>query len=485
MNRFIIALILLGSSHGYSQAIFDSILAPSPLAYQYSFVVNEEGEKEIYAVNINDNDSSNSIFRFDENLKITDTLTGADLGRPNGRFSYPFNFNGGLYFFCNGSNASTTYDISIHKVENGVFIDSIAFDLDSIPNSFPNAAKEIDKNTLLLLVNTLESTGPPRFSSRVFLLDSTFQLKQHIKVDLDTLPYLGILRAIHQQNDSLWYLYYYGNQVEFNPLTNKIVSHQALRFFGFDTYKVSRNVHLAMGLTSHPKQPSNVPTSLGFYVIDSLSNILDTIQFNAYADSSLAPTFLNLSSERILSSTRNSIVYDTSNIYLASEGSYSSQGSTNSMYYLFVIKTDINGNEDWRFTWGGSANSVTFNGITATHDEGCAVIGTFMRPNFNRYALIIKLGPNGYVSNVELDAPETVVNFYPNPVKDKLHYSFLPETNDTYFLEIIDMQGKPVLERALENEKGFIPVNLETGFYLYHLKDADGKVQQIGKIVAE
>lgn len=78
-----------------------------------------------------------------------------------------------------------------------------------------------------------------------------------------------------------------------------------------------------------------------------------------------------------------------------------------------------------------------------------------------------------------------VVSFFPSPVKDDLMYSSLPESNGSYSIEIIDMSGRPLMEAQLSETNGSIPLKLKSGFYIYHLKDEDGKVMQVGKLLAE
>ena len=181
----------------------------------------------------------------------------------------------------------------------------------------------------------------------------------------------------------------------------------------------------------------------------------------------------------------NSIIYDTNSIFLASEGWYVPSNSNDERQYIYVVKTDILGNLNWEYKFGGIGSLTNLTGMCSTGDKGCVVTGTIKRNSTTSYALIIKLGPDGTITNVEFNAPETVISFYPNPIKDKLHYSVLPEANGPYTLEVLDMKGKPVMESLLSASESSIPVNLQKGFYLYQLKSEDGKVEQVGKLVVE
>ncbi|WP_417603153.1 T9SS type A sorting domain-containing protein [Owenweeksia hongkongensis] len=489
MKYLTLTLAFFASHYLSGQVIIDSILETGPMSFQHYWVATEKGSDDTYVVHSDDIDNSFSIFRYDKNINIIDTLTGADVGRPNAAFWYPFSFNNSLYYFCFQNDTATYYDISIHKLENGVFTDSIGFDLDSIPGAYPFLGKSIDTNTLQLIVNVSPKVFPGITTSRILHLDSNFQLKSYHNPNLDTTLTLGTLTAIHQLSDTKWHLYFGGTAAVYNPLQKSINSNNRILFRGYDTYSLPNKMHLALGVTSHPIKPplgpSNTPTSLGFYIVDSLTNILDTVQFNAFKDTVPQFHFNNYSDEGIVSSLSSSIVYDTNNIYLACQGSYTPFNGSNNSQYFYVVKTDIKGNLKWEFTWGGESNYPTFTGIASTNDQGCVIVGSIRRPNFNRYAIVIKLGPDGTISNVEFDAPETVVSFYPNPVKDKLHYSFLPEAQGSYTLEIVDMQGKPMLGSTLDNEKGFIPVSLKSGYYLYNLVDEKSRMQQVGKLLVK
>ncbi|WP_417608895.1 T9SS type A sorting domain-containing protein [Owenweeksia hongkongensis] len=485
MKVILLILTLFTSFCLSGQIVIDSILET---VYHYS-AANEIGSNDTYVIHSNDIDNNVSIFRYDQNLNIIDTLTGADVGRINVVFRYPFTFNNSLYFLCYGNDSATFSDFSFHKLENGVFTDSIGFDLDSISGAYPFLGKSIDANTLQLIVNVNPEVFPGIITSRILHLDSNFQLKSYHNPNVDTTLTLGMLTAIHQLSNTKWHLYFGGTMAVYNPIQKSINSSKRILFRGHDTYSLPNKNHLALGVTSYPIKPplgpSNRPSSLGFYLVDSLANILDTIQFNAYKDTVPSLHINNYSSEAINSSWSSSVVYDTNNIYLACNGDYTPFNSSSDFRYFYVVKTDIKGNKAWDFTWGGLAKTTTFTGVTGTNDQGCVIVGNMTDQNFDDYAIVIKLGPDGKISNVEFDVPETVVNFYPNPVKDKLHYSFLPEAQGSYTLEIVDMQGKPVLEKKLDNKKGFISLSLKSGFYLYNLIDEKGKVQQVGKILVK
>lgn len=225
---------------------------------------------------------------------------------------------------------------------------------------------------------------------------------------------------------------------------------------------------------------------LDFIPLTIGGNAIDTTAFNTFSHFTPATNYLEFSDEE--SDCRNTLFYDANNIIMASGYTYFPPNIPEHEEGFLILKTDINGHEAWRFSIGGSRKIANITSILKTPEQGCILTGSFApNPNdpWHNNSILIKLGPDGTISNVELDAPETVVTFYPNPVKDKLHYNYLPEANGNYTLEIIDMQGKPVQDVVLENEKGYIPVSLQSGFYLYHLKSENGKVEQVGRLVVE
>ncbi len=493
MIKRILALCLsLLSTQSFGQVIFDTIPQTGSNSITRRFPGMDPKTGDIYVNQRNSNTGEYLLLRFDNNLNLIDTLFGEDAGRSNVRFTNPITFNKSLYYLCVGNDSAAARDFSYHKISNGVFRDSIGFNLDTLPYySNPYIAREIDNNTLQLLVNVTPPAVPSRTYSRIYHLDSNFQVKSYHNPNFDSLTntFARTILAVHQLNDSTWHLYLSGALVVYNPSKRKISEHKKILFEGFDTYPLPNKKHLALGVTSYPIKPplgpSNSPSSLGFYIVDSNASIIDTIQFNAFKDTVPALWINNYSSERVASADVNSIIYDTNNIFLACDGSYTEFNGTTFRQYFYVVKTGLSHSSKWQFIWGGENNIVNFTGITPTMDKGCVISGSIRRPNQVRHGVLIKLGPDGKISNVEVDAPENLVAFYPNPIKEKLHFDYLPQAKGQYTLEVMDMNGKPVLETSLDEQKGFIPVQLKTGFYIYQLKDEAGKVMQVGKLMAE
>jgi hypothetical protein len=75
---------------------------------------------------------------------------------------------------------------------------------------------------------------------------------------------------------------------------------------------------------------------------------------------------------------------------------------------------------------------------------------------------------------------------YPNPVIDYLHIQFTTSTTEILQLQIVNLQGKVVLLRALNSQPGknyvIIPVTyLQKGLYLFRLQN--GNKEEISKFL--
>ena len=490
MKKAVLLLFLLVTTFLRSQILIDTIPETGPY-FQINTAPATEGKPmNIYTAHVDDQTGKHILLRYDENLSIVDTLSGADVGRPGGIFELPFYINNNLYYYCYDSIIAGRH-FSFHKIQNGTFTDSIGLDLDTISNAYPAKITALDNNTLQILLSIYLPNGFFK-GTRILLLDSNFNFKSCYHPLLDSIPpttFSKQIRAIHQLNDSTWHLFYTNHLVVYNPRSDSILS--VKEFLGkiYNTYKLPNQIYLALGLTStrvtSTQLPGNSARSLGFYFIDSQANILDTVRFNAFKDTVPQWGINNYSTESTGSIyTQNSLVYDTNTIFLVSEGDYNLPNSMNFLRYFYIVKTDIKGHLKWQYIWGGVNNLIIITNVAATSDSGCVVTGSIQRFLY-RSAVLIKFGPDGNISNVEVDAPENLVQFFPNPVGDKLKYTYLPEANSKYTLEIIDMNGRAVLKSLLNQNKGSIPIDLKTGFYLYQLKDSKGQVQQVGKLIAK
>ncbi len=485
MKIFYLLAMFLSVLFSKGQILIDSISETGPFLQTNIFPATEGSPENIYVGHQDDLSGSFMLLRYDDSLTLLDTLTGVDIGKSGARFSYPFSFNNSLYYICRDSSR-TQRNFSIHKLENGKFTDSFNLNLDSIANGYPSMVTVINDSLIQILVELYLPSGIFK-GSGILHLDSSFNFISYHHPPLDSIaPTWATKRisAVYQLNDSTWHLFYTNDLAVYNPKLDTILMVKPLISNIYNTYQLPSKTYMALGLTQ--KAIVNSASSLGFYIIDHQTNILDTVSFNAFKDTIPQWGINNYSDENVSNNTRNSIVYDNNNIYLTCRGSYSPKTFTAPpIAYFYVVKTDLKGSMKWQFIWGGQNSSVILTGIAPTSDKGCIISGSIIRSGQPRNAVLIKVGPDGNISNVEVDAPENLVAFYPNPVKDKLHFDYLPEANGTYTLQVVEMNGKPVFEVPLDEENGFIAIPLKTGFYLYQLKDETGKVMQVGKLVAE
>lgn len=433
----------------------------------------------------------NDIYVYNDSLTLIDSINGNQTGRTNLKTAVAglFKFNSSNYVFARNPQ----YDISIHKISGNKLIDSTKLNFDTITRTFPYYPNEINPNRLRLIGYEYNSFQTNIIKSKVIDLDSNFNVIDYHAFDfsqnnLFPTSQSQLLSGLYQIDNNTWHLHTNGALHIYNPQTNTIDTSRYLWGDSRVMYPVNNNEYLALGIVSFipplPGFPYLGMNALGFYRMRNDGTPIDTSYFLNIDNSATNRT--DVSHEKM--SLPTVVVNDTNNIYLASSTSYQKSNNAPLVNGFFVVKTDSRGTEKWRYSWIDTNQLSTLSGLLPSSDNGCVLLGSFTYefPTSPRTAaLLIKLGPDGTISNVKLDAPETVINFYPNPVKDKLYYNYLPEANGNYTLEIIDMQGKPVQDVVLENAKGFIPVSLQSGFYLYHLKSDNGKVEQVGRLVVE
>jgi hypothetical protein len=128
-------------------------------------------------------------------------------------------------------------------------------------------------------------------------------------------------------------------------------------------------------------------------------------------------------------------------------------GTTNTDTLTFktdiaVLKTDLQGNEIWSLTLGGSASDYG-NFIRSTPDGGCAIIGNSKSFGMGGDDIFfIKLSSNGLIEPL-LGSNESSMLVYPNPAVDQLNF-YLQEGNDCldYLYEIYDGVGNLIYSKT-------------------------------------
>lgn len=114
-------------------------------------------------------------------------------------------------------------------------------------------------------------------------------------------------------------------------------------------------------------------------------------------------------------------------------------------------------------------------------------IFNFIRYNFNQETKQLELYFNDkffyseIVSSV-IDDNAELSKIYPNPVSDKLFFSFADNAEQIYF-ELFDLQGRIVKSKNISNNEILNVNDLCKGIYVYHLTQ-NGKIQT-GKLIKE
>jgi hypothetical protein len=150
-------------------------------------------------------------------------------------------------------------------------------------------------------------------------------------------------------------------------------------------------------------------------------------------------------------------------------------GTTNTDTLTFktdiaVLKTDLQGNEIWSLTLGGSASDYG-NFIRSTPDGGCAIIGNSKSFGMGGDDIFfIKLSSNGLIEPL-LGSNESSMLVYPNPAVDQLNF-YLQEGNDCldYLYEIYDGVGNLIYSKTNATKLVTLDVTeFAQGRYIYRV----------------
>ncbi len=158
---------------------------------------------------------------------------------------------------------------------------------------------------------------------------------------------------------------------------------------------------------------------------------------------------------------------------------------------LFMLtKTDLMGNEIWTRYYSNNTN-LFMHKVLATSDGGALMVGWSYDPagpdGFEKDVWIVKVDSNGNylpTSIKEQQISKSDFNFYPNPLKNELHFRQI-NTHRNYQFELFDVSGRKVAEEQLTNSDETINIShLNTGTYIYHLMDQKGNYAT-GKLIKE
>jgi hypothetical protein len=149
---------------------------------------------------------------------------------------------------------------------------------------------------------------------------------------------------------------------------------------------------------------------------------------------------------------------------------------------ILIVKLDSNLNTIWQKHIPGN-NAYRLARIRCTDDGGVLMIISKGIPGYNPYpnydAALIKIGPNGEVTNITdlgFNPRKAIVSIYPNPTSDKLNISLLAKNKNIEEIQIYDLQFKEILNRKINSTQTTIDVSsFAKGVYIVEGKTNTGE----------
>ena len=282
-----VSLLLLFSLLSSSQVVVDSALDVAPYYYTHFTPTSEEQSTSFYVVTIDYTGTSAFIGWYDANINLIDTLTGKEIFKPNALFSTPFRFNNKTYYVCTDLLNPQLRQYRMQRIRNGSFMDSANLNLDTIQDGFPQSIIQIGGNSLQVTVNSI--VNPTIGTIGVLHVDTNFSGKFFHKFNFDSLPtYQRIVHHVKEVNDSTWHVFFSDRFAVYNPKESVLLTDKRLICTIRRTYDLPDSTYLALGIVASPMgkntSASTDEPALGFYRIDRMGNVLDTVSFNAYKD---------------------------------------------------------------------------------------------------------------------------------------------------------------------------------------------------------
>jgi Secretion system C-terminal sorting domain len=85
-----------------------------------------------------------------------------------------------------------------------------------------------------------------------------------------------------------------------------------------------------------------------------------------------------------------------------------------------------------------------------------------------------------------VQASVKMVRFFPNPATSFINFEFNRSTEDTYTFQVYNFLGKKVIDLPQVNSRTRVDLtNYTRGFYIFQLKNRNGKVIESGKFQVE
>ena len=102
--------------------------------------------------------------------------------------------------------------------------------------------------------------------------------------------------------------------------------------------------------------------------------------------------------------------------------------------------------------------------------------------------LVICSSVTGYAQTTERlpQAQVKMVRFFPNPATSFINFEFNKSTDDTYTFQVFNFLGRKVIDLPQVNNRTRVDLtNYTRGFYIFQLKNRNGKVIESGKFQVE
>ena len=141
---------------------------------------------------------------------------------------------------------------------------------------------------------------------------------------------------------------------------------------------------------------------------------------------------------------------------------------------IFVLKTDVNGNEIWSHSFGGDKPDYG-KSIIALENEGCIITGNSSSySNNNKNVIVQKFDKNGNIEFFTKYEDIISAKLYPNPANknQEINIEISPNNYDLneYEINLYDIKGN-LIKKSINNSSkwAFIAESFNSGIYFYQI----------------
>lgn len=144
---------------------------------------------------------------------------------------------------------------------------------------------------------------------------------------------------------------------------------------------------------------------------------------------------------------------------------------------IYIVKTDIDGNLIWQYTFGDSEPIDDYAyGVCSASDGGYVICGTKAPPG-EIYVYLIKINDNGSAVKIEKVIQWANLSIYPNPFVEQATLSFDKPLENDALLKLFSADGKVVFSdkiQAGKKEYYLTYNNLSAGHYTLSIQSGKG-----------